>query len=144
MCGRKRLEVPAELAAARDRLRSWRQRRNPGTRVRKRLWVLAVRLAAAGLYAVSLVTPMIIKELSRPHILVDQLIEAGTPLPEEVESVGHKNVCAGPYLAGAEEQPPAFSGPHEVPPDGVVVAAYRPVYGFSSCEDTLQMVRRSC
>jgi hypothetical protein len=51
MPGKKRLEVPAELAAARDRLRSWRHRRKPGTRIPRRLWGLAVRLA--GVYGVS-------------------------------------------------------------------------------------------
>jgi len=47
MGGRKRREVPRELARAGDRLRSWRRTCSPGTRIPKPLWALAVKLTSA-------------------------------------------------------------------------------------------------
>lgn len=46
MGGRKRGEIPADLAKARQRFAAWRRTRRPGSRIPQPLWKLAVKLAA--------------------------------------------------------------------------------------------------
>jgi hypothetical protein len=45
MAGRKRSDIPEELARARDRFEIWRRDRKVGARIPDRLWTLAVKLA---------------------------------------------------------------------------------------------------
>ncbi len=45
MAGRKRGEVPADLAKARQRFVAWRRTKKPGERIPATLWRLAVKLA---------------------------------------------------------------------------------------------------
>ena len=47
MGGRKRGEVPAGLARARDRFAVWRRSRKPKSRIPDRLWSLAVKLVGS-------------------------------------------------------------------------------------------------
>ena len=46
MGSRRRGDVPAELARARDRFVAWRREKRPGSRIPQQLWKLAARLAA--------------------------------------------------------------------------------------------------
>lgn len=46
MVGRQCREVPAELARACDRFRSWRRTRKPKSRIPESLWALAVKLTS--------------------------------------------------------------------------------------------------
>ena len=45
MGGRKRGDVPADLAKARERFAAWRRRKQPRSRIPQALWKLAVKLA---------------------------------------------------------------------------------------------------
>ncbi len=51
MARRKRSVIPAALERGRGRFEAWRRTRRPGTRIPRKLWTLAVRLA--GEYGVS-------------------------------------------------------------------------------------------
>ena len=44
MAGRKRGDIPGELARGRNRLEIWRRDRKVGARIPDRLWTLAVKL----------------------------------------------------------------------------------------------------
>lgn len=85
----------------------------------------SVYVTAAGLFGVYLVNQFGLVPIFRPRMLVDQLLEEKQLSPDEIDAFAHQDVCVGPFLADGGKQALKCSGPHDLPPDHILIVAHQ-------------------
>lgn len=84
-----------------------------------------VHVTAAGLFGIYLVNHSEVIPIFQPRMLIDQLLEEKQLSPDELDAFPHPDVYVGPILVDGGKQALKCSGPHDLPPDHVLIVAHQ-------------------